>query len=232
MESTSHFMPSGRYRVKLLSTLSPGGYTSAKVVVWDNVASVWQFITSQQYVTVYDPDYCNFGLASEYFHVAYTDDAGRYEIVGSKGLSRKAKVTEAGGIAVEGSGAVTVVVNDALSTVTRTAWLNWDHNDTIARLGDEVWIEYVRDEDKWIIRRDRGKIVALWRFQLNSSFSGTPSTADADLLELDGADTERDVTIYDYLDVFSADLTTGDVGYCIQQGDIYVAIQAPCPPEA
>src|SRR4030065_212111 len=111
MEIVAAFLPSERVRVKLLSTLSPGGFVDAKVVVWDAVASVWQFITSLQYITIWDLDYCNFGLVDEYFHVVWVDDTGRYEVVGSKGLSRKAKVTESGGITAGGSGEVTIVEN-------------------------------------------------------------------------------------------------------------------------
>lgn len=74
--------------------------------------------------------------------------------------------------------------------------------------------------------------IELWRFSLNEAFSGSPSRANADLLSLAGIDTGEDVELYDYLDVFSADLSTNDVGYCIKQNGVYVAIQAPCPPEA
>lgn len=93
-------------------------------------------------------------------------------------------------------------------------------------------VAVVRIGRQWWIMFACGQPRKFWRFTLNESFSGSPSAAGADLLELDGTDTGQDVTVYDYLDVFSADLTTDDVGYCVQQGDIYLAIQAPCPPEA
>lgn len=69
----------------------------------------------------------------------------------------------------------------------------------------------------------------LWRFTLNEAFSGSPPAAAADLLYLDGTDTGDDVTVQDYLSIFSGTLTTGDAGFCLQQGDIYVVIQGPCP---
>lgn len=87
--------------------------------------------------------------------------------------------------------------------------------------------------DKWArVLLNASSGITLWRFVLNAAFAGSPSSASCDLLNLDGTDTGQDVTVYDWLDVFSADLTTDDVGYCVRQGNIYTAIQAPCPPEA
>lgn len=78
-------------------------------------------------------------------------------------------------------------------------------------------------------KTDPGNWMRLWRFTLNEAFSGSPPAAAADLLYMNGTDTGDDVTIQDYLSIFSSDLTTADAGYCLQQGDVYIAIQAPCP---
>jgi hypothetical protein len=83
--------------------------------------------------------------------------------------------------------------------------------------------------DKWARVLLGAMSVKLWRFTLNAAFSGSPSTAAADLLNMDGTDTGQDVTVRDELDVFSADLGNGDAGYCCQVGTLYHAIQAPCP---
>jgi len=71
--------------------------------------------------------------------------------------------------------------------------------------------------------------VKLWRFTLNADFSGSPPTAAADLLNMDGTDAGFDVTVRDELSIFSADLVNGSAGYCVQLGTLYHAIQAPCP---
>jgi hypothetical protein len=65
----------------------------------------------------------------------------------------------------------------------------------------------------------------LWRFSLNEDMDG--GDAAADLIELDGTDTGRDVTVSDPEDAFD-DLANGDTGYCFQQGDLFIVIQAPC----
>lgn len=83
--------------------------------------------------------------------------------------------------------------------------------------------------DKWARVLLGAMSVKLWRFTLNAAFAGSPPTAAADLLNMDGTDTTEDVTIRDELSIFSADLGNGDAGYCVQLGTIYHAIQAPCP---
>jgi len=73
----------------------------------------------------------------------------------------------------------------------------------------------------------------LWRFTLNEAFSS--NTAEADLLRLDGTDTDRDVDVYDPLDIFGGGgAESGDAGFCIEQLDLdgarhYVVIQMECP---
>lgn len=74
----------------------------------------------------------------------------------------------------------------------------------------------------------------LWRFTLNEAMAD--GMAEADLLLLGGADTERDVTIQDPLLIFEGmDVTTGWEGWCLEQIDVngtrwFVAIQGECPP--
>jgi hypothetical protein len=57
----------------------------------------------------------------------------------------------------------------------------------------------------------------LWRFKLNEGF--TDNEAEADLLALDGTDTEKDVKIYDPRGICDS-LTTDDEGECIEQLDV------------
>ena len=69
----------------------------------------------------------------------------------------------------------------------------------------------------------------LYRFTLNATLAS--GTADADILEMDGTDTNIDATVRDPLGIF-ADLTTvGDAGLCLYQDGKYYVIQAPraCP---
>ena len=66
----------------------------------------------------------------------------------------------------------------------------------------------------------------LYRFTLNESWSS--GAADADILEMDGTDTDIDADVLDPLGIFST-LTTGDAGLCLLQGGSYYVIQAPCP---
>ena len=74
----------------------------------------------------------------------------------------------------------------------------------------------------------------LWRATLNEAFGDTDANyAAADLLALNGADTNLDIALFDPLDVFS--VLTGTEGlYCLEQIDVdgtryFVPIQAPCP---
>ena len=73
----------------------------------------------------------------------------------------------------------------------------------------------------------------LWRFSLNEAFS--TGEAEADLLALDGTDTNRDVIVHDPDGKYSAlSVTTDDVGECIEQLDVdgrryYYVIQMKCP---
>lgn len=66
----------------------------------------------------------------------------------------------------------------------------------------------------------------LYRFTLNANWSS--GSADADILEMTGADTGIDADVKDPLGIF-ADLGNGDAGLCLLQGGSYYVIQAPCP---
>lgn len=70
---------------------------------------------------------------------------------------------------------------------------------------------------------------ALYRFTLNENMGATTANqADADLLEMDGTDTNLDVDILDPVAIFSS-LTNGDAGICYKQSGNYYVIQAECP---
>jgi hypothetical protein len=72
-----------------------------------------------------------------------------------------------------------------------------------------------------------------WRFRLNESFSD--GEADADLLDLDGNDTNMDVVVKDPLLIFQTlGVTTDDEGYAEEQIDLdgtrwFLVIQMECP---
>mgnify|MGYP000504183545 CR=1 FL=1 len=69
----------------------------------------------------------------------------------------------------------------------------------------------------------------LYRFTLNENMGATTANqADADLLEMDGTDTNIDVDILDPVAIFSS-LTSGDAGLCYKQAGNYYVIQAECP---
>jgi hypothetical protein len=72
-----------------------------------------------------------------------------------------------------------------------------------------------------------------WRFRLNEAF--TAGEADADLLDLDGTDTNLDIVVKDPLLIFQTlGVTTDDEGYCEEQIDLdgkrwFLVIQMECP---
>jgi len=68
----------------------------------------------------------------------------------------------------------------------------------------------------------------LFRFTLNEDMGATTSgEAAADILQLDGTDTNTDANVQDTLGIFNT-LVDTDPGYCIKQGSLYYIIQAPC----
>lgn len=70
--------------------------------------------------------------------------------------------------------------------------------------------------------------VRLWRYVLTEDMGATTSgEASASLLELGGGDTLTDAQILDPLGMFG-DQVTDSVGYCMQVGSAFFAIQAPC----
>jgi len=82
--------------------------------------------------------------------------------------------------------------------------------------------------DKWARVLLGNQAVKLWRFTMNEAFSGSPTSADCDLLNIDGSDTGQDVDVYDRLDIAKDDLENGDPGWCVQMGSTFHFIQAPC----
>lgn len=139
--------------------LDPGGSALAIFRRWD--------ITSGQYVDitenpeshygrmrVYDPAQLNFLLPNEIFQARLNVGSGRYEVVGSCGLWRKAKVKSGVTITAGGSGQVSIWVSAAEASPAQyvTAYLNWmDTSTGDLTAGTEVRIEWLRDESRWII---------------------------------------------------------------------------------
>lgn len=117
----------------------------------------------------------------------------------------------------------TGALTDKAPTTTVTAWNIYDQ-----QIPANAYVVIARDfvSGQWLIL---SRMLSLWRYTLNADFSGSPLSAAADLLEMDGTDTGEDITVYDYLNVFGGVLSNGDAGYCCQQGAAYHAIQAPCP---
>lgn len=74
----------------------------------------------------------------------------------------------------------------------------------------------------------------LWRAKLNEAFGATTAlSATADLLTIDGTDTDLDITLYDPLEVF-AEWAADDELYVLEQIDMdgtrrFVPMQSPCP---
>lgn len=75
-------------------------------------------------------------------------------------------------------------------------------------------------------KRGGGGGARFYRFTLNSVW--TAGTANADILEMNGADTGIDADVSDPLGIFST-LGVDDPGICFLQDNVYYAIQAPCP---
>lgn len=77
-----------------------------------------------------------------------------------------------------------------------------------------------------VFRVMRDDVARLYRFTLNATLAS--GTADADILEMDGTDTNIDATVRDPLGIF-ADLTAvNDAGLCLYQDGKYYVIQAGC----
>lgn len=76
---------------------------------------------------------------------------GRWYIIPDNHMvRRKGVVTQSGGIAVGGSGTVTIYLAGASTSWTVTAYLNWMASEGVNE-NSKVLIEYFPDEAKWVI---------------------------------------------------------------------------------
>lgn len=73
----------------------------------------------------------------------------------------------------------------------------------------------------------RDDVARLYRFTLNATLAS--GTADADILEMDGTDTNIDATVRDPLGIFAALTAVNSAGLCLYQDGKYYVIQAACP---
>lgn len=146
-------------RFSLAATLLPGQSSAAALLRrFNRTTDYLQDGTTP--LDLYDVDNCNFGLPGEVFRAQYYPDAGRYEIVGSKGLRRKAVADE--DITIDDSGSATIWTGGAATSpaVQVTAHLNWMHNDEDVSLGKELIIEWFPDEGD--TDANTGKPVGQW----------------------------------------------------------------------
>jgi hypothetical protein len=138
-----------RWIVKLTEALHPGslayGYLQRRNT------DTGEVVATTATIRVHDPLYLNFGLADEYFHIAWTTQLLRFETVGSQGLLRRAKAD--GSIVAGGSGTVSIWTSAGDSGVNVTAHYTWAPGETINE-GDELWIKYAPKDRQWIILMD------------------------------------------------------------------------------
>ena len=106
---------------ELKETLTPGNNCTAFPMYWDHDDNLWKPHTTE--VTIYDPHKLNFGLDGEVFEAQAKTDNARIEIIGSKGLLRKAKNDAA--INAGSSGDCSIYTNGSDSSVNVTGHLNW-----------------------------------------------------------------------------------------------------------
>jgi len=78
-----------------------------------------------------------------------------------------------------------------------------------------------------VFRVMRDDVARLYRFTLNATLAS--GTADADILEMDGTDTNIDATVRDPLGIFAALTAVNSAGLCLYQDGKYYVIQAACP---
>lgn len=74
---------------------------------------------------------------------------------------------------------------------------------------------------------DTTKSQRLWRYELTAAFSGTPSTAAAKLLRMDGTQYAATCTISDP-ELLMGDQVSGDTGFCEHVGNKFIAKEAVC----
>lgn len=94
----------------------------------------------------------NFVLPGELVPCMQSSISGRLECVGSRGLRRECIVTETGGIAIGGSGEVTIRQDESTAAGETVTAANWDFIDEAALEEDnEAIVEFWPDRGEWVV---------------------------------------------------------------------------------
>ncbi|MDP6718124.1 MAG: hypothetical protein QGF59_05710, partial [Pirellulaceae bacterium] len=128
--------------IELTSTLLPGESARGDYIYFNR--STQKHVQSNIEILAYDRKQANFGVPDEWFEVQFNPEADRHEVVGSKGLTRKAKAD--GEITAGSSGTVEIWHEDAATGISVTAHLNWSHDSTDIADEQEIWIRWMLDE--------------------------------------------------------------------------------------
>jgi len=133
-------------RAKPDSALEPGGSEVASVYEWDGGA----WVDSGDNITIYDPMFMNCIYTDEFCSVPLNAESGRYELIGSQGLLRRAEATSTITAGSTGSADFDDKPGATLQ-FSSTVHLNHIHGSENISSGKLIFCQYLTDEQKWVV---------------------------------------------------------------------------------